>query len=215
MQRQVYDDGSFVQNSTNYHRVMMDDMLWAIRLGQISGQPLPEPAIDRFVRATNWLAEMTNRDSGGVPNYGANDGAMVLPLTCCDYMDYRSTLQAAYGLISHRRRLSPGPWDEKSLWLLGEEQPASAEPTEPSCLQAATEFADGGYYILRGPNSWLMTRCHSYHDRPGQCDMLHADLWYKGINVLRDGGTYLYNCDESWRRFFNGTAAHNTVQVDG
>ena len=40
--RQIYSDGSYVQHSTNYHRVMMDDVLWAIRLGTLHGDPLTE-----------------------------------------------------------------------------------------------------------------------------------------------------------------------------
>ena len=44
MQRQVYDDGSYVQHSVNYHRVMLDDCLWAMRIGQLHDEPLEQIA---------------------------------------------------------------------------------------------------------------------------------------------------------------------------
>ena len=81
-QRQIYDDGSFVQHSLSYHRVMLDDLMWCIRLGEISSEPLPDNILDRFRLAVDWLAEMVDPVSGRVPNYGSNDGANVLPLVC-------------------------------------------------------------------------------------------------------------------------------------
>ena len=211
--RQVYRDGSFVQHSTNYHRVLMDDLLWALRLSETASAPLPKIVLDLFERAAGWLGELIDPESGRVPNYGSNDGALVLPLSCCDYLDYRPVAQAAEYLLHRKRRFAPGPWDETMAWLFGPESlDASASAPARSPAHAA---GDGGYYILRGENSWCMIRCHTYRHRPCQADMLHVDLWYKGVNVLRDAGTYMYYCEEPWRRYFPSTAAHNTVQVDG
>jgi hypothetical protein len=211
--RQVADDGSYVQHSFNYHRVMMDDLLWALRLAELNSHPLPEVVLDRFTRAMKWLAEMVDPISGSVPNYGANDGASVLPLSCCDYLDYRPTLQAAWYLLHRRRLLGRGPWDEKMLWVFGDQ--SLAAPAEPAVQSRSYAGADGGYYVLRGPNSWAMTRCHSFRTRPSQADMLHVDLWHGGRNILRDAGSYMYYCQQPWRHWFDSTAAHNTVTLDG
>jgi hypothetical protein len=45
--------------------------------------------------------------------------------------------------------------------------------------------------------------------------VLHLDLWHRGLNVLRDGGSYSYNAEPEAMRYFSGTASHNTVQFDG
>ena len=211
--RQVTDDGSYVQNSLNYHRVLLDDLLWAIRLAEINGVCLPDAVRDGFRRATDWLVEMIDPTSGRTPNYGANDGALVLPLSTCDYRDFRPVAQAASALAHGTRCFEAGPWDEKMLWLLGADSPppAVAPPARSPCFASA----DGGYYVLRGPNCRIMTRCHTYRSRPSQADMLHVDLWYKGANVLRDAGSYTYHGRPPWKDYFRGTAAHNTVQVDG
>ncbi len=213
VKRQIYDDGSYVQHSLNYHRVMMDDLLWACRLAQLNDEQLPPVIYDRFERATKWLVEMIDSISGRVPNYGANDGALVLPLSTCDYLDYRSVAQAAHYLLHRKRCFEPGPWDEKMLRLFGPE--SLDAPVQTQKRKSSFAAPNGGYYILRGPDSHAMTRCHSYRDRPGQCDMLHVDLWMGGVNVLRDAGSYMYNCEQPWQHYFPSTAAHNTVEIDG
>ncbi|MCG3178510.1 MAG: hypothetical protein BIFFINMI_00838 [Phycisphaerae bacterium] len=210
--RQIYADGSFVQNSLNYHRVMMDDLAWCCALGRRNGQLL-DGVEHRLAAATDWLGEMIDPASGRVPNYGANDGANVLPLSVCDYLDYRPTLQAAHGLLHGCRRLAAGPWDEKMLWLCGRE--SLSAPVKSPPRSAAWSAPDGGYYVLRGPRSWAMTRCHTFRDRPGQPDMLHVDLWIDGVNVLRDGGSYSYQAPPPWKQYFKSTAAQNTVEVGG
>ena len=47
-------------------------------------------------------------------------------------------------------------------------------------------------------------------------DMLHLDLWWRGINLLRDSGSFsYYDPAENWDRHFLSTAAHNTLTVGG
>ena len=47
---------------------------------------------------------------------------------------------------------------------------------------------------------------------------MHFDLWWKGVNIATDAGTYSYNRTEPWTERFNvlsETQFHNTVTVDG
>lgn len=219
--RQIYDDGSFVQHSMSYHRVMLDDLMWCLTLSRTADENLPAIIHDRFKRATDWLIQLVDPVSGRAPNYGSNDGANVLPLACADYLDYRPTVQAASLLVHGSPALANGQWDEKALWLV----PNASEilkSTEATQRPASTEreatwtAPDGGYHVLRGDQGWLMTRAATYRDRPSQADELHIDLWHKGVNVLRDGGSYkYYDADEHWKNYFHYTAAHNTPQPDG
>lgn len=210
--RQIAPDGSYVQHSVNYHRVMLDDVLWAAALSRSAGDPLPDAVPRQTERALAWLLEMIDPASGACPNYGANDGALVLPLDTCDYTDYRPAAQAVHYFVHGRRCFARGPWDEKLLWLFG---PAALEAPQREHERAALWRADaGGYYAFRGPRSWAMTRCHSFRDRPSHADMLHLDLWFGGHNVLRDGGSYHYFCEQPWHSYFKSTAAHNTVEID-
>jgi len=47
--------------------------------------------------------------------------------------------------------------------------------------------------------------------------MLHVDIWWRGINIATDAGTYSYNRTPPWSHEFNvlsHTQVHNTVTVD-
>lgn len=208
----IYEDGSFVQHSFNYHRVMLHDVIWSMRLGELCGRPFGEDLTRRVERAAMFLHQHLDPVSGRVPNYGANDGALVLPINECDYLDYRPVVQAGVYLTRGYRILDDGPWDEDLAWLFGPE--ALTSPPSPKARTSLAAYA-GGYFTLVGSHSWAMIRCHTYRHRPSQADMLHLDLWHRGENVLRDGGSYSYNCPAPFDRYFVSTRAHNTVEVDG
>lgn len=215
LQRQIYTDGSYVQHSTNYHRVMLDVACLGLRLAELAQRPFDRRVYDCVGRAAEFLHQISDERSGGAPNYGSNDGAWVLPLCDCDFADYRPAIQAAHYLV-HRKRLLPvGPWDESLLWLFGSEVLASQPETQRA--PASNAFSDGGYYTLRSAESWLMTRCHTYRDRPAHVDMLHVDLWWRGQNVLCDSGSFQYYTpdDPNVEKHFKSIAAHNTIEIDG
>jgi len=210
--KQIYSDGSYIQHSMNYHRLMLQDFLWVLRLAQLNGDSFCEQMVSRVAKAVEFLYQMQDESSGRVPNYGANDGAMIIPLNNCDYLDYRPVVQAMHYLLNGRKLYKSGIWDEDLVWFFGSKAlDAKVEPLP----QQSQKYEAGGYYTLRNSDNWAMLRCHSYRDRPSHADMLHLDLWWKGINVLRDSGTYMYNCDEPWQDYFGSTAAHNTIVVDG
>lgn len=213
--RQIYDDGSYVQHSMNYHRVMLHAGLLGLRLAELSGRPLPRPVYERFGQAVEFLFQMMDAESGRVPNYGNNDGALLLPLNECDFTDFRPAVQAGHYLVHRQRLLPEGPWDEDLLWLFGAE--ALASPSAGPRRPQSRAFDSGGYYTLRGPQSWVMIRCHRYRDRPAHLDALHVDLWWRGQNVLWDCGTYRYYTPgrPALEHYFKSIAAHNTVEIDG
>lgn len=210
VQSQIYDDGSYIQHSTTYQRVMLDDLLWAARLGEVNETRFSDDLYERLQRSVNFLDTITDAQQGRVPNCGNNDGALILPLTDCAYDDFRPIVQSGFYLTSRQRRFQPGPWDEALLWMFGEQAMAAGYIKPRPVLQAST----GGYYTLRGLDSWGVMRCASYRDRPAQADQLHLDLWWHGTNIALDSGTYLYNPEPEWYGTFVGTAAHNTVTVD-
>ncbi|MGA1840526.1 MAG: alginate lyase family protein [bacterium] len=208
----IYEDGSFAQHSLNYQRLMIQDYLWSLRLGDLHDKPFSRELKERLGKSVLFLYQVQDKESGQVPLYGQNDGSLVLPLNGCGYHDFRPVIQAAHYLVTGSRCFPPGPWDEDLLWLFGEEAlKAPVISLEKKELKADT----GGYYTLRSSDGFILTRCASFRHRPGQADMLHADLWWKGQNIALDPGTCSYNADTPWDNPFSHTAYHNTVTVDG
>jgi asparagine synthase (glutamine-hydrolysing) len=209
---QIYADGAYVQHSTNYQRVMLHDYLWSLRLAELNDSPFSRDLYPQLLRSVEFLDSMTDSRSGGVPNYGNNDGTLVLPLTDCDYGDFRPTLQATYYLGVQQKRFEAGPWDEALVWLFGAR---SINAPELSRATRQSFTSTSGYYVLRCAESWGMIRCAVYRDRPAHADQLHLDLWWRGLNIALDSGTYQYNVAPPWDGAFLSTAAHNSVVVDG
>jgi hypothetical protein len=214
LSRQMYSDGSYVQHSLNYHRVMLQTAVVAALVAKWHGQSLDGVVMQHITAAEEFLFQMLDPETGQVPLYGNNDGAWVLPMDECHFLDFRGAVQAAHFLATGRRRFSRGAWDEDLLWLFGQE--ALDAPQENLHEQCSTAFQDGGYFTLRDANSWGLIRCHTYRDRPGQYDPLHFDLWHQGQNVLRDCGTYQYFPPEGrpMEDYFQLIRSHNTVEID-
>ena len=212
VERLVAADGSFSQYSTNYHRVLLDTLcnveFWRRRL------KLPAFSTsfyDRARAAVEWLYQLLDQHSGHVPNVGANDGARLFSLCDTDYRDFRPTLQLAAALFLDERMVDDGPWDEALQWL--QVTPAGRTSRPPQ----STLFDGGGFVTLRPPgaDTWAAIRYPRFRFRPSHADALHMDLWYRGRNILRDGGTYSYAAKEPWYSYFPGTRSHNTVEFDG
>jgi len=98
---------------------------------------------------------------------------------------------------------------------------AEREAVEADTLRA---FPYGGYYVLghrfgapdevravfdAGPLGFLSIAAH------GHADCLAMTLSVAGREQLVDPGTYVYHTEREWRDYFRGTAAHNTVRIDG
>jgi len=123
-------------------------------------------------------------------------------------------LQTANLMVHERRLYEPGPWDEMAAWFLG---PAGLDaPIEPPGRRSVS-FTHTGYHVMRGrhDHSFATLRCGTLLDRFSQIDMLHLDVWWRGLNVLADAGSYLYNDRPEWHQHFMRTGCHNTMTIDG
>ena len=207
----IYDDGSFSQHSANYHRLMLHDYLWGLRLGELNNQPFSKELQERIAQACLFLYQLQDEETGRLPCYGQNDGALILPLNNCGYGDFRPVLQATSYLSTGIRYYHEGPWDEDLLWLFG---PQAVEAPVEHLARVDLHADIGGYYTLRSQTGFVFTRCATFRDRPAQADMLHVGVWWKGQNIALDAGTYSYNAPEPWNNPLARTAYHNTVMVD-
>lgn len=203
LQRQIDGYGEYSQHSTNYHRMMLQLALWTDALLRRQGQAWPRPTFEALGRATHWLLGLLDPVSGRAPNLGANDGADPFPLSTCPFEDFRPVAHAAARAFL-QYRLPSGPWDEMSLWL--------GIPAEtPRSLDLPRYPGDN----LSGRASWACLRAVRLTTRPSHADQLHLDLWWRGLNVACDAGTYLYNAPPPWDNPLTSTFVHNTVSVDG
>jgi uncharacterized heparinase superfamily protein len=78
-------------------------------------------------------------------------------------------------------------------------------------------FADGGYFVQRSGPNYLIFDCGPLGDGGhGHYDALSIEAWAGERALVLDPGRFTYAEGEpNLRRWFRGTAAHNTVTVDG
>jgi hypothetical protein len=208
---QVYEDGTYLQFSHNYHRVVIQLMTWAFHLAAANGEKFSPVTYERAWKSLQFIFQCQNDKDGQLPNYGANDGALFFKLNDCDYRDFRPQLNALHRFLTGKKLYDTGPWHEDALWY-GDRNIALPGIGD---LQKDTtaSFQAGGFYVLRDAGSMTFIRCGKHKDRPSHADNLHMDIWYEGENALRDAGTYKYNAPPNITRHFTGTLAHNTVSL--
>jgi len=163
--RQIYPDGTYVQHSMNYHRLVLHTYAWCLALAERAGEAFSPGLRERLASATEFLYQMQDETTGRVPNYGPNDGALFLRLDECDYVDYRPAIAAARRALGAGPAYPPGPWDEASWWLFGPEKSGAAGLARPK--RPSSAFVSGGYFTLRTGQAWGLVRAHTYRGRVG------------------------------------------------
>ncbi len=211
--RQIYADGSYLQHSMNYQRLVLQVYSWCLRLSELADDPFSPALHKRLHDSILFLYHCQDQMTGQLPNYGMNDGALIHPLSSSDYLDYRPTLQTLYVQLTGKKLYPSGKHDEHLFWVCGPD--AIQKRDTALILRKSQRFDTGGYYVIRDGDDFALMRCATYRDRPHQADMLHLDIWSNGINLLCDAGTYSYNAPAPWMKYFQGTASHNTVMVNG
>ena len=223
-------DGVNREQAIWYQHEVADMMLLCGLAGRANGIAFSDTYWARLAAMLTFIDSLMDRN-GNVPMVGDADDAVMVRLSRePDFHPYRSLL--ASGAVLFERsdfKLRAQRFDQKNRWLLGQ---AGADrfaalaplPTVQLRPDPVRQFAEGGYYLLgtnfdtdqeirvladAGPLGYLSIAAH------GHADALALTLSAGGEPLLIDPGTYAYHTEAKWRRYFRGTAAHNTVRVDG
>jgi hypothetical protein len=187
LREQIAQDGSYIQQSISYHRLMLNLAVWVQKLSNLQGAcSYPDDVIQKLSMATHWLENLVLPENGHAPNMGANDGADIMPLGGVDVLDYRPVIQLA-------RMTFP-----------------LTKVTSPAIIELQPEQV----IMLKDGDQTALMRAASYRGRPSHADQLHLDLWWRNRNIALDPGSYRYNSPAPWNNALAGTATHNTITVD-
>ena len=207
----IMTDGSFSQHSVTYHRLMLDVLsLTELMRSRLRISEFSETFYNRAELAVQWLHGMTDTQRGDAPNLGTNDGAHLFNLDGVPYRDFRPSVQLAAAVFLKR-----------SAWAEEVNHPLldlfSMDINNLPTLDASSSalLSEGGYARIKHDSSFAILRLPVYRFRPGHADALHLDVWHKGVNRIRDAGTYSYNADDTSLEYFPGTESHSTVCFDG
>jgi Heparinase II/III-like protein/Heparinase II/III N-terminus len=231
--RQTYEDGVDKEQAVWYHHAVADMLLLAGLFARANGCDFAADTWSALESMLDFLASIMDV-SGGVPAIGDADQGVLARLEPAGGAGsqggsgvYRSLLASGAVLFDRPEfRLKAGELDDKTRWLLGDAAAARFASIDPSGarLPVRRSFPRAGYYVLgdeletpaevrivadAGPLGYLSIAAH------GHADALAFTLTVGGTPFLVDSGTFAYHTDRTWRRYFRGTSAHNTVTVDG
>ncbi len=207
----IMADGSFSQHSVTYHRLMLDVLsLTELMRSRLRISEFSKTYYSRAALAVKWLHVMTDNQSGDAPNLGSNDGAYLFNFDGLQYRDFRPSVQLAAAAFLKR-----SVWAEEVAHPLLELYSIDINTLPPLDTASSTLHSKGGYARFNHDFGFAMLRLPVYRFRPSHADALHLDIWHKGVNLVRDAGTYSYNADDASTKYFPGTESHSTVCFDG
>ena len=195
----VREDGVHRESSTHYHMTALRSFVGARENARRFHLALPDGFDGRLERACEFALHC-HRPDGLIP--ALSDG---------DTGSYADVLNIAASIFSRPDFLYAAT--------------AGADGRPPS--QRYASFPDGGYYVQRsgwgdGDDSFRDERFLIFDCGPlgdgghGHYDLLSVEIAANGRPLIIDPGRYTYSEQgDNWRRWFKGTAAHNTVTVDG
>ena len=202
---QIDTDGTYIQHSMNYHRLMLQTAFWMAAAARTQNMDFPENVRSKLTAATCWLLAHLDPVSGKAANLGHNDGTYLFPLSGSGYADYRPTAQTAACLFLGQKVLPDGSWDEMTAWfsqMQFEQEPSRSIQGEK-------------LEILRSPHVWASMHTAQFSNRPAHADQLHVEQWWDGENIIQDAGTYRYTAPPPWDNRLSRSAYHNTLTIDG
>lgn len=193
-------DGVHRELSTDYHHTVLKNYLRIKELAARNGLDMPLRFDSALARALEYSLYV-HRPDGKIP--AINDG---------DSNSYVSMLKKAYTYYPDPRLLYVATQGESGV-----------PPAERS-----KAFVASGYFTLR--SAWTARpyseALYLFFDAAslgfgshGHYDVLSFEAAAYGHPLIVDPGRYTYAKakpgDVDWRRYFKGTACHNTIQVDG
>jgi hypothetical protein len=224
--QQNAEDGVNREQAIAYQQFVLDFLLLAGLAGRANGDDFPVGYWRRLEHMLEFLAGVMDV-AGNVPMIGDADDGYVVRLSreerFCPYRSLLASGAAIYGRADFKTKARV--FDDKSAWLLGTKARLKFEAlpeASPDAFRRA--FPEGGYFVLgrrlnepeeirivcdAGPLGYRSIAAH------GHADALAFTLSIAGHEFLIDPGTYAYHTERRWRDYFRGTAAHNTLRLDG
>jgi len=219
--KQFEPDGANFEQSTAYHRLVLELSLSAVLLLQINGHEIPKNVKERLHKALLFTAAITKPD-GRVPVIGdADDGRAHIfsEATRKNINDHRYLL--CLGAIIFEdpqlKKVSSEFWPE-TIWLGGRESLDKYNSLTQKSFEPLITFEKSGFYALHGNQSKVIIHAGEVGQRGwgghSHNDQFSFEYFHKSNTYIIDSGPYVYTSEPEERNKFRSTRAHNTLMID-
>jgi len=211
MERQVREDGSHFEQSAYYHVYALDFFLLYRVLGNVPGW------FDARLLAMAEYLDALLGVSGVLPLIGDDDGGRLFH-PYGERARFGCATMATCAVLLRRPEWlrDAGDLAEQAAWWLGSE--ALGACTTEGAPRISRLFADGGTAIMAAGGVQVVIKAGPFGEGSGghsHSDALSLTARVGRREILIDPGTFTYVADPVERNRFRGSAAHNTVRIDG
>ncbi|MDR3448279.1 MAG: alginate lyase family protein [Alphaproteobacteria bacterium] len=215
-QKQILADGAGAEQATGYAASLLETLLAGLKIAQGCGVDVPDYYVRKLTLGGEYLRWLT--DAGGhQPAIGDDDNACVFGVYHSNDA-YAASVLGCIAALTNRADLTPPGWRPHLRQAL-----FGAPPAPDFMPYGVRSFPQGGMTVGRhasargdillafdhGPVGYLSIAAH------GHADTLAVWLHVGDQPVFVDAGTYIYHSPDNARAYFRGTAAHNTLTLEG
>ncbi len=217
---QICVDGVYYEFCPNYHRLVLEALLSAVRLLLRNGIEA-DPAIPHGVSGMIRHVEGYTKPNGGFPLVRDIDSGRFHIFGEEALNDHRHVVEWGKAVIG-TGPFQGSPLFEDTLWLVPRSRrtpaPAAAGAGAGDAKQSSRAFTSGGFYVMRAENAYVFAVC-SPMGMHGFCGHAHNDLLsfeYSafGEDFITDSGSFVYTRYPKIRNAFRSTASHTTAVID-
>jgi len=217
-------DGVNKEEAAEYIQFITDFLLFAFIVGEKTNKPFSNQFKQRLYKIFWYIYDFLDCD-GNFPKYGDEDDGK------CFILDFDNNFNNFKSLLTSGAILFKDPilksrsngFDIKNQFLFGEPGKKDYESIpEINYVGSSKYYEDEGHFIFRknengneiylhldaAPLGFLSIAAH------GHADALSFILNVDGQPMFIDSGTYTYHTEPSWRSYFIGTLAHNTIRIN-
>jgi hypothetical protein len=221
LDRNTFRSGINRELASDYHGFVAELGFFAALEGAAAGTPVSDAAWKLLCLMTDVMAALVD-ERLRPPRQGDSDEGRVVLLDPPGHNRWPALLSlggSLFGRLDWWPAVAPDAGRILAGALLGAPRPVSGRPS-----RRPDQFADAGLTILRteaadspelwcrldgGPHGFLSIAAHAH------ADSLSAEVRYGGVDILADPGTYCYHGQPQWRKYFQSTIGHNTLEIDG
>ena len=207
--------------ASDYHGFVAELGVFAVLEASAAGVPVSAATWKLLCAMADTMAALVD-ERMRPPRQGDSDEGRVVLLDAPEHNRWPALLSlsaAIFGGLDWWPATAPDAGSVLAGALLGSKPEVSGRP-----VRRPDRFADAGITILRtdaadspeiwcrcdgGPHGFLSIAAHAH------ADALSVELRCGGVDILADPGTYCYHGEPEWRKYFQSTIGHNTVEVDG
>ena len=215
IQQQVTSEGINFEGSIAYHRFVAEMFLIGGLFARASGKQISSAFRSRLIKMGEFTANYSRKD-GTSPLWGDADDGRILPLENKDPQNHQY-LPGLIGLFFGHKLLikSLSASRNEAFWLFGPKC-ANMIPLKVGEYEKNPKsvfYPKTGYLILKNKQTSLFFDISEVglagRGGHGHNDVLSFDLWFEGMQIFSDPGSFTYTRDFAQRNRFRSGFVHN------